>query len=289
VHEEVIQLGCPTCGGPFQVTLAMSGQQIACPHCHAVVLLPELVPKAPQPTGLAWQETTLAPPAAEHRPQAPLDQPFEPAPAAPQRLESLTARSSPPETENVDDLLPPGVRDRRRPETTAPLPGPGLPTNADEALPPAAKPKKRKSTGRNRPTEATKEDELLPPPARPSREARKKAERSEVDDLLPPAAEKKGGQEQPAAAPQGEQPVRKHRRPGEAADGSVLIPTEEGKYIALREAVKTVSVGGREVELRRLTPEEKASRRFRRNLFVAGFGLIFLIVFLLVAAYVRGL
>jgi hypothetical protein len=50
----------------------------------------------------------------------------------------------------------------------------------------------------------------------------------------------------------------------------------------VREPVKKVMAGGREIELRRLAPEEKERRRFRRNLIVAGLGLVALIVTMLV-------
>jgi hypothetical protein len=68
----------------------------------------------------------------------------------------------------------------------------------------------------------------------------------------------------------------------------VLIPSEGGGYIALREPTKTVTARGREIELRRLTPEEKEQRRFRRNVVVAGLGLAFLIVALVVMGFLRG-
>lgn len=33
-------LGCPHCGGAFQVTAEMAGQQMACPHCRGIVTIP---------------------------------------------------------------------------------------------------------------------------------------------------------------------------------------------------------------------------------------------------------
>src|SRR5262245_40218787 len=32
--QQLPQLGCPVCGGAFQVSPQMVGQQMACPHCH---------------------------------------------------------------------------------------------------------------------------------------------------------------------------------------------------------------------------------------------------------------
>jgi hypothetical protein len=36
------QLGCPMCGGAFQVSPEMAGQQVACPHCQNAVSIPDL-------------------------------------------------------------------------------------------------------------------------------------------------------------------------------------------------------------------------------------------------------
>lgn len=66
--------------------------------------------------------------------------------------------------------------------------------------------------------------------------------------------------------------------PDRLADGSVVIPTDDGKYVALREPVKTVGKGSQERELRVLTPEEKQKRRFVRNVIVYTIGLVILIV-----------
>src|SRR5688500_17991719 len=47
---ELVQLGCPICGGEFQVPLEMSGQQVGCPHCNNLVTLPHFGPQVgPQP------------------------------------------------------------------------------------------------------------------------------------------------------------------------------------------------------------------------------------------------
>ena len=46
----------------------------------------------------------------------------------------------------------------------------------------------------------------------------------------------------------------------------VYIPTTEGNFVAVHEPVKTVARGANEVQLRRLSPEQKAHRRRRRTL-----------------------
>ena len=60
------------------------------------------------------------------------------------------------------------------------------------------------------------------------------------------------------------------------APETVMIPTDDGGYVTVREATKVVEFGGEEVELRRLTPEEKQRKRLIRNIFMAAFGLLFL-------------
>ncbi len=131
-------------------------------------------------------------------------------------------------------------------------------------------------------------DELLPPGASSNRPiAVKKSETTDADDLLPPAAEKSPKKKRLEKADRVAEDQIGPSKPGVAADGSVLIPTDDGGFIALREPVKTVSVKGQEIELRRLTPEEKAARRFKRNLFVAGFGMLFLIAMMLIMHFLR--
>jgi hypothetical protein len=46
------------------------------------------------------------------------------------------------------------------------------------------------------------------------------------------------------------------------------LPTADGRYTTVREVTKTVGYGHEEVELRRLSDEEKTRRRFIRNLIL---------------------
>ena len=64
-----------------------------------------------------------------------------------------------------------------------------------------------------------------------------------------------------------------------ANDGDTKgLVTEDGEVVSLRDPVKTVVHGGEEMELHQLTSEERAARRFRRNLIVWTIGIIILIV-----------
>lgn len=48
-------LGCPLCGGAFQVTAEMAGEQMACPHCRGIVTIPGV------PTATGAGNSTLVP------------------------------------------------------------------------------------------------------------------------------------------------------------------------------------------------------------------------------------
>lgn len=331
--EETYQLGCPTCGGLFQATPSMGGQEISCPHCYSPVLLPDL---GPPPASLPQGAYAPYPPEPTVYPEAPYQEPpfpeasgaspytdvFTPrtrpnspqfwettpeyAPAAPQWQEPSPAMYQPatfepatqqsaafqpatfqpaPQPEfSEDDLLPPSAASREPASESSPSP----------AVPPTA-PGKKKKKAKTKPSPApaqtaeTELDELLPPGIAPRAKQDATQQRSDVEELLPPTAEtprrndRRESDSSPEDAAQAE-----GKRKGDA-EGPVLLPTEDGEVIALREPVKTVVVGGREVELRRFTPEERERRRFRKNLFVAGFGLIFLIVTMIIMAIAGGL
>jgi hypothetical protein len=95
-------------------------------------------------------------------------------------------------------------------------------------------------------------------------------------------------QQVPLPVPQPSLPVEKTPKKQTRLSGEkILIPTEEGSFVTVREPVKTVGTGDNEVELKVLTPQEKAKRKLIRNLIVGGFCLIVLIV-TMVALYFRG-
>jgi hypothetical protein len=77
------------------------------------------------------------------------------------------------------------------------------------------------------------------------------------------------------------------RHSGAAATGSrIVLPTEDGGYVTLRDPVKTIGVGDEEVELRTLSPEEKARRKLKRNLILWGFGLLLIAITLALLLFV---
>jgi hypothetical protein len=75
--------------------------------------------------------------------------------------------------------------------------------------------------------------------------------------------------------------------PAAPVDPAALPRTEPGALdpqaseLAFREPVRTIRQGGEVIEIRRLTPEERRSRRFRRNLMMIVVGVSILLVIVL--------
>lgn len=59
---------------------------------------------------------------------------------------------------------------------------------------------------------------------------------------------------------------------------TLAIPTEDGGVVEVEERGKTVAFGGEEVEVRRLSPEEKQRRRFIKNIVMAILGVLLLTI-----------
>lgn len=103
---------------------------------------------------------------------------------------------------------------------------------------------------------------------------------ADIQSLLPPGASTSGssGPSSNAASllppgtgnPAASQPIA-------AASGHTPTSDDTG-LLRLREPVKTIGHGDDEIELRKLTPEEKARKRFKKNLILWGFGIVMLVV-----------
>ncbi len=65
-------------------------------------------------------------------------------------------------------------------------------------------------------------------------------------------------------------------------EGVVVLPTADGGFVSVDESTKLVEFEGREVEIRRLSPEEKQRRRFVKNVIMAVLGILVLAVVALV-------
>ncbi|QDU98062.1 hypothetical protein Pla8534_59230 [Lignipirellula cremea] len=173
-----------------------------------------------------------------------------------------TPASAPKSGNPARDMSPPGASAGSPAPTSPKIPvgsGPSKPSSPAKSSSPRAK-----SAADDLLPPGAEADDLLPPGADDN-----------IDDLLPPGAD--------ASAP-GER-VAVTEKPQVLADGTVIITTNDGDQISLKEPVrKVVSAGGEERELHTLTPEEKARRRLIRNVVVFSFCVIVLMlaVYLLV-------
>jgi uncharacterized protein YbaR (Trm112 family) len=176
-------------------------------------------------------------------------------------------RSPPPSRPAIDDLLPPGAS---APATPEPAPPPPVVPNVERAA--AAPPI----------------DDLLPPgastspTASPPFPAAPAHQPSLLDALLPPGAAES------ESAPAGAQvaipkaPKKLPVVPGNLPAGAIAVPTPEGGFVTVRETPKTIGRGDEAIEVRRLTPEEKARRRLRNNLIIGGFCLAVIVIVVVV-------
>lgn len=229
-----------------------------------------------EPPGSKAAEPATAPPQSE--PKHSPDQDSKPrGDKSPDALEKRSAKTLEKSKPRNEDLLPPGAEVDTGPSKND-SPEPPVPTPAADMLPPGSGDDALLPPGAEAPVPVAADDSLLPPGADTAPVATESASSASrattrlADDLLPPGAE---------AAPTG--PLKQVALPtagkpdeprGKTADGSILIPTADGGQVAVREPVKTVSAHGEEVELRQRTPEERAARRFRKNLIIWTFGIL---------------
>jgi len=110
---------------------------------------------------------------------------------------------------------------------------------------------------------------------------------TEIDTLLPPGAGEALPSEMSPAAEVAipDAPRKMAPLPTNLPEGAVLVPTPEGGYATIRKKAKTVGHGEDEVELKELSPEEKAKKRFRYNLVMWSVCFMILFVVFLVLAW----
>jgi len=310
------QFQCPQCQGPFRVSAAMAGMQVSCPHCRNVVTVPpssgDPAPAAPQPpqepaAPRAESSSSSSNPAAGDvsHPNAlypPGFGPPQPSQASGKSDAKDTAGSSASPSPS-SDLYPPGFRPTssekgssagERPQPTppqhtqpqpAPRPQPAPAGNVEDLLPPGASgPPATKGEATPNSEQASSGTESWPGPSASATSAPSPSTTSNIDEMLPPGASAlpdasssapQQGPTAPQTGPTAPQPVEPSA--AQAGQDAVVIPTEDGSYVAVRDkGVKTVKFGGEEVEVRRLTPEEKKRRRLIMNLIMAALGILFL-------------
>jgi hypothetical protein len=110
----------------------------------------------------------------------------------------------------------------------------------------------------------------------PAEQSPKRSKRS-IEELLPPGADGAAGV---TPGEQVEVPDAPRRRPVIAANlpkGSVAVPTPDGGFVTVTESPALIGEGDEEIEVRRLTPQEKARRRFRRNMILWSVSILILL------------
>lgn len=268
-----LQFTCPHCAGVFQVDSSMSGGQVACPLCHGVVMLPAMggatpvQPTFPEPTGAQPQFPTFP----ANQPQQPQEQPIRPP--------SPQAPVSGPAQEQA--ITPPGPEQPLRPVPIVPQ-GPQQPVGGQK---PVGGPSKQQPVTPVSPTPGpvtTGQPSGTGPRAPDSQKTTPKPT-SRV-----PGDDKTGSRPLPMSAPipvptrpeQNATPTASASAPSAQSQGSahgsasLVIPTEDGAFVTLREPVKTVGEGDEEIELKSLTAEEKEKKKLKKNLIIWGFGLV---------------
>jgi len=186
----------------------------------------------------------------------------------------------PPETKEKEETEPAAKPTKADDESTTVEPSPQEPAKEE----PTAEKTDEKQISMTVPVEEEKRsaadekataqaDSMLPPTAASETPT---PSSSKVDSMLPPSADAPLDSSPKSSTPMtigSNRPI-----PAPAEDDEIVIPTEDGGYAKLHEPVKTVAIGDAEMELRRLSPEEKAKRRNRKSLIMLTVGMIFLLV-----------
>ena len=340
------QLGCPVCGGAFQVSPEMAGHQVACPHCQNAVSIPDLFggaysagPRFEPPPLQSFP--TQGPPYFEIPPQPMQFSSLPPGPMEGQEIPTGYAVQSmpppdfapPPELAMIPGVpvgmavAPPPNDDRFPPSRTREQISP-TPTSAERRgdanlYPPGMSPKDapaKKDRERTDQPERPRDDRFPPGMARSESQERKTAETkpleartaeippAQVDDLLPPGTAAAGlvaseveetfsrhavvdtllplGAPFDPAAMSTEQvalpdaPPPAPRPMPAAAAGRLVVPTPDGDYVTVenKEGVKTISDRGEEIEIRKLSPEERRRRRRVKNVVMFTLAILVLVV-----------
>lgn len=275
------QFTCPHCAGVFQVDSSMAGGQVACPHCRNVVVLPAMgavapaQPTFPQTPGVQqpFPNVSAPQPQPPHEqpvrppsPQAPIvgpvqeqavkapgaGQPLRPVPVVPQQPQRPAGGQTPIRTPSQRQPITPASPTPRPIPTSQPtVTGPRTADSQKTTPKPTSPASGRDKTGsRPLPMSAPR-----PVPTSPTRSA--------------------------APTPSTPVPSTPSQRPT-GGGKSLVIPTEDGTFVTLRDPIKTVGEGDEEMELKSLSPEEREKKKLKKNLIVWGFGLVIIAITLYV-------
>lgn len=301
-----VQFACPHCSGLFQVDDSMSGQQVACPHCRGLVVVPSMGTPGPA-VSTPYRPTTPYPPTTPYQasPPAPQTPTWPSTPAATPGGAAMPQIVSPAPSSRP--ILPPSAGSHQKPSSMSEqrpvMPGTASAPGATQGGAGPQKPLRPVPVSSSVPAPTAARP--LSVPTGPASAADGPVQRAprpvpvsgvgQPGSLLPPAGAVPqlppgvGGTPAPVSK-SGATPVpasARTRQSGAAATGGpIVLPTEDGGYVTLRDPVKTIGHGDEEIELRTLSPEEKARRKLKRNLILWGFGLLLIAVTLALLLFV---
>ena len=274
-----ISFACPFCSGVFQVAPQQESSQVYCPHCEKVIDLP---------TQVTGNESTQSVPNSD-------------TPGSTSNSETKKRRASrktsTPETKTNKDLFPPGyVAESSTTAAADPTPAPAsLPSDAPTPVASTSSTSPRNSsTPKPTPNLSKPPGGELPRPTG----AQSVQSGPATESLLPPGVT--SGSTTSTTSPVSNLPSTDHLLPSAVSAGEPKddlfsgidagnkasmegLPEEhQTPQIALLEPVKTVEKGGREIELKQRTPEEKLQWKLRKNLVLWISGILILLITLYV-------
>ncbi len=264
-----LSLQCPLCGSMMEIDASMAGMQVACPTCQGVVQTPPLemgpgIVPAAEPLSLGCP---ICQGAFQVVPEMAGQQVACPHCQSPVGIPDLWNAGAPPVMEMGGMSMPPF----EPPPVEAP----------DDGLPVVRSGKKKKRIGPNiadllPPGAESLPPELPPVPAEPA-PLPKDDPAALAAALLPPGVAAGGpvtvGEQKAISTTPSKRPVRLPT----SAHGKV-VPTPDGGYTTLQDKPTMVDTAAGPMEVRKLSPEEKAKRRFRMNLIMYGVCLLILII-----------
>ena len=240
---DLTKLACPNCSGVFQVGRNAAGQQCTCPHCANLVMIPGAIPDEVSTIDAPGPIPSSGTPGLTGAPQTSAPESF----AATSHSEGTVGPSG--DSDSAASLLPPSDDQIALDQSSHSL-----------------STKRQATDVTSSPAESDDPNPLLPPSVNEfeetSREARQSTESSETESLLPPAVSSFTSESEKRVGEVSGQPSRVNE------DSGFIIPTEDGGEVTLREPVKVVGHGTKAVELRRLSADEKAKRKTKRNILM---------------------
>lgn len=244
--DALLVLACPVCQGHVAATATLCGQAACCPLCASLFLVPHQAPlSAPPPTP---ERAGVA-----EDWEAVIAKLASPQPSPQPELAITVIEPPPPEP----DPAPPSEA------PAPPLVEPAPPqVGADAAL--ASRP-------------AAAADAPFPPEAFPACAVPQAADAPTDEPPIPAEAAAAA-----APGPDGS-PAEPADRAFPSFTGVPLDPRAD--ELAFKEPVRTVQRGRTVIELRRLSPEERRSRRFRRNLMMIVVGVSILLVIVILFGF----